>query len=128
LQVPVLGRSQEKATVQIRFQMSGGFGGIFATAPLSYETNTDDLPRQEADLLRRLVEESGLLATGRRPSASSAGLARDVFQYQVQVITGGRTYRYDFDDTTVPDRARPLLDHLTAAAMHQRTDGNTDMT
>ena len=58
--------SEEKATVQVRFQMSGGFGGLFATAPLSYEASTDDLPRQEADLLRRLVEESGLLVAGQR--------------------------------------------------------------
>jgi hypothetical protein len=108
--------------------MSGGVGGLFATEPLSYETNTDDLPRQEAVLLRRLVEESGLLVPGQRASARSEGLARDVFHYQVQVITGGRAYRYDFDDTTVPDRARPLLDHLTAAAMHQRTGGSTEMT
>jgi Emfourin len=121
-------RSEEKATVQIRFQMSGGFGGLFATAPLSYETNTDDLPRQEADLLQQLVEEAGLLAARQRPPARSEGIARDVFQYQVQVITGSRTYRYDFDDTTVPDRARPLLDHLTAAAMHQRTGGSPEMT
>jgi hypothetical protein len=112
--------------VQIRFQMSGGFGGLFATAPLSYETNTDDLPRQEADLLRRLVEDSGLLASGQQPPARSESLARDVFQYQVQVVTGNRTYRHDFDDTTVPDQARPLLDHLTAAAMRQRTGGSAE--
>jgi hypothetical protein len=106
--------------------MSGGLGGLFATAPLSYETNTDDLPRQEAGLLRRLVEESGLLAAGRQPAARPEGLARDVFQYQVQVSTGGRTYWHDFDDTTVPTRARPLLDHLTAAAVRQRTGGSPD--
>jgi len=114
--------------VRIGFQMSGGLGGLFATAPLSYETNTDDLPRQEADLLRRLVGESGLLVAGQRPAARPEGLARDVFRYQVQVSTGGRTYRYDFDDTTVPTRARPLLDHLTAAAVHQRTGGSTERT
>ena len=114
--------------MQIRFQMSGGFGGLFATAPLSYEADTGNLPRQESDLLRRLVEESGLLVAGQGPPARPEGLARDVFQYQVQVITGGRTYWYDFDDTTVPTQARPLLDHLTAAAVHQRTGGSTEMT
>jgi hypothetical protein len=114
--------------MQIRFQMSGGFGGLFTAAPLFYETDTDDLPRKEADLLHRLVEESGLLAAGQRPAARSTGLARDVFQYQVQVSTGGRTYRYDLDDTTVPDQARPLLDHLTAAATQQRTGGGGEGT
>ena len=113
--------------MRITFEMSGGFGGLFTTAPLSYETTTDDLPAQEADLLRRLVEESGLLTPGHRPAARSGGSARDVFQYQVQVITGGRTYRYDFDDTTVPDRARPLLEHLTSAAMRRRTGGSTEL-
>jgi len=110
--------------MRIRFEMSGGFGGPFAIAPLSYETTTDDLPSQDADQLRRLVEESGLLAPGQWPAARPDGSARDVFQYQLQVVTGSRTYRYDFDDTTVPDQARPLLDHLTAAAMHRRTGGS----
>ena len=117
--------SEGKATVRIRFEMSGGLGGLFITAPLSYETITDDLPGQEADLLRRLVEESGLLAPDQRPAARSEGSARDVFRYEVQVITSGRTYRYDFDDTSVPDRARPLLDYLTTAAMHRRTGSTT---
>jgi hypothetical protein len=106
--------------MRIVFEMSGGFGGLFATAPLSYEATTDALPGQEADLLRRLVEESGLLAPEQRPATRSEASARDVFQYRVQVTTGGRTYRYDFDDTTVPARARPLLEHLTSAAMRRR--------
>jgi hypothetical protein len=113
--------------VRITFEMSGGFGGLFTTAPLSYETTTDDLPAQEADLLRRLVEESGLLTPGQRPAARPGAAARDVFQYQIQVATGGRTYRYNFDDTTVPDRARPLLEHLTSAAMRRRTGGSTEL-
>jgi hypothetical protein len=111
--------------MRIIFEMSGGFGGLFATAPLSYETTTDALPGQEADLLRRLVEESGLLAPGHRPAARSGASARDVFQYHVEVTTGGRAYRYDLDDTTVPARARPLLEPLTSAAMRRRTGGST---
>jgi hypothetical protein len=73
--------------------------------------------------VRRLVEESGLLTAGERPAARSNSQARDVFKYQVQVSDGGRSCRYDFDDTTVPDRARPLVDHLTAAALQQRKSG-----
>lgn len=107
--------------MRITFQQSGGFGGLFVTAPLSYEADTDDLPRPEADLLRRLVDESGLLSPGQRPSAGADPRARDVFHYRLQITTGHGSYRYDFDDTNVPSPARPLLDHLTAAALKRRT-------
>lgn len=94
--------------------MYGGLGGLFVTAPLSCEVDTAALPDVEADRLRRLVEDSGLL--GAEAIAPPTAAARDVFHYRLQIATAGGEYRYEFDDTNVPHRARPLLDRLTVAA------------
>lgn len=109
--------------MRISFEMSGGLGGLFVTAPLAYQADTADLPEAQATTLRRLVEESGLLRAGDEPLTARRGEARDVFEYHLEIATSGGVHRYDFDDTNVPAGARPLLEHLTAAATSRRLGG-----
>jgi hypothetical protein len=111
--------------MRISFEMSGGLGGLFVTAPLTYQADTTDLPEEQATTLRRLIEESGLLRAGHQIKAPPRGEARDVFKYHLEIATSGSVYRFDFDDTNVPARAGPLLDHLTAAATNRRLGGET---
>lgn len=109
--------------MRISFELYGGLGGMFTTAPLSYDVDTDGLPPAAADRWHRLVEESGLLQAP-VPVAPPEPAARDVLQYRVGIAAGGREYRYEFDDTNVPARARPLLDQLTEAARTRRLGGD----
>jgi Emfourin len=109
--------------MRISFEMSGGLGGLFVAAPLAYQADTADLPDEQAATLRRLVEESGLVRAGHEAHALPRAEARDVFEYRLEIATSGRVYRYDFDDTNVPARAGPLLEHLTAAATSRRLGG-----
>lgn len=113
--------------MQICFEMSGGLGGLLATSQGAYRVDTEDPPDEQAQTLRRLVEESGLLGTDREALIPPHRQARDVLEYHLEVTTSGRSHRFDFDDTNVPARVRPLLEHLRMAATGKRLDGEAGM-
>jgi len=113
--------------MQIRFEMSGGLGGALPTAQTAYQVDTEDLPDEQAERLRRLVEESRLLDADREALTPERRLARDVLKYHLELTTRDSSYHFDFDDTNVPAPVRPLLEHLRVAAMGERSDGGADM-
>ena len=66
--------------MRIKFEMSGGYGGLFATKPLALDVNTEGLPDETRNKLIDMVEASGVrhMAPNVPPPASSI---RDAFQY-----------------------------------------------
>lgn len=107
--------------MMIRFEMSGGYGGLFTAVPLSLSVSSDDLPPAEREELHRLIAESGLLDAGDTSPPGPDTPVRDAFHYRIDIVEGGETHTHQFDDTTAPVEARPLLDHLKSAAISQRT-------
>ena len=106
--------------MEIEFEFSGGYGGLFARQPLSYRARVDDLPPEVGRRLSELIEAAGLerLEGGTAPPA--AGPGRDVFTYRLSIREHGGARSFAFDDVTAPSRLRPLLGYLRELALERR--------
>lgn len=94
--------------MRIDFERSGGFAGMHLRATL----DTDELTAEEAQELRRLVEEAGFFGLpARTPPAEGA----DRFAYTITVSEAGRTHTVETSDGSVPDQLQPLLVRLNRA-------------
>ncbi len=109
--------------MEIEFEFSGGYGGLFARQPLAYRARIKDLPPEVGRRLTELIEAADLerLEGGTAPPA--AGPARDVFNYRLSVREHGEARSFAFDDVTTPSQLRPLLDYLRELALNQRAEG-----
>ena len=105
--------------MQIRFEMSGGYAGVFAARPLTSVVALNSLPENERAQVQALLDASGLLQKAARESTTGA-LGGDAQTYQLTITADGTTRRFTFDDTTVPPAARPLLQHLQQRAIADR--------
>jgi tRNA/tmRNA/rRNA uracil-C5-methylase (TrmA/RlmC/RlmD family) len=99
--------------MRIIFDRSGGFMGLKS----SLTVDLDDLPPDQAETLRRLLDESHfftlIVDSPTRPIA-------DGFQYTITVESGTATHIIHTSDTTAPDELRPLLEELSQRARSQR--------
>ncbi|HZS03020.1 MAG TPA: protealysin inhibitor emfourin [Chloroflexota bacterium] len=100
--------------MKVTFRESGGFAPIFRGC----ELDTDDLPAEEAAQLQGLVAASGILAM--RDARVEA--ARDVRLYTFGVQTDRGAHEVTFDQLSVPDTVRPLLDLLRAKSRNLLPD------
>ena len=107
--------------MELRFEMSGGYAGVFTGRPLTCVATVDELPGPERVHLRQLVEESGLLQATQSDSGPTPG--RDVMTYRLSITAEGGTRHFTFDDITVPPGVRPLLQHLQQRAIAERAGG-----
>jgi len=103
--------------MQIRFEMSGGYAGMFAARPLTYQVAVDELPEPERTALRELVERSGLLTS---PPPEPARATPDALTYRLTITSEGRTHQLTLHDPSVPAAVRPLLQYLQQRAIAQR--------
>lgn len=109
--------------MRIEFEMSGGYGGLFAKEPLALRVTVEDLPEDAGRELTGLVAASGLLeAPGTGPEPGTAGRP-DVLRYTLAISQEGQTRRFVFDDVTLPAAARPLVQYLQSRAVAQRAKG-----
>jgi len=93
--------------MKIRFMQSGGFVGISKGC----EFDTDSLPEDAAKELKRLVKQSGIQKSGEFLSEKG----RDLQQYEI-AIEGENAASVTFDDSTIPEPAKPLLGFLKKQA------------
>jgi hypothetical protein len=91
--------------MKLSFRQSGGFAGL----NLGCELDTETLPRVEADELVRLVRRAELEKAGVHTSAKG----RDLVSYEITLEEQGKKTRALFDDMTVAENARALLDYLS---------------
>lgn len=90
--------------MKIKFRQSGGYAGL----RMSCEINTASLPSEEATQLISLVENSRIFqATSQRtPNAA------DLLTYEFTIETKAGTHQVSFDDLSLPESIRPLLEYL----------------
>jgi hypothetical protein len=110
-----------EARVRIDFEMSGGYGGLFAAQPLRLQLDTEELPAAVRDELATLVDDSGLLQA-ENTRTFERGPQRDALQYRV-TISDGQAKSFALDDATAPVAARPLLERLKSMAIEKRMRG-----
>jgi hypothetical protein len=95
--------------MKIKFSQSGGITGL----SLSCEINTRTLPRAEAAEIEGLVKTGGVLKRKRKLLGMRAC---DIFGYSISVESSEISYRVRFNDLTIPEGGRPLLDYLRKSA------------
>ena len=97
--------------MKIKFRQTGGFVGLV----IGCEVNTVLLPADKAARLQSLVEQSGILqATSKRtPNAA------DLLIYDFTIETRDGCHQVSFDDLSLPEPVRPLLEYLQNQARSQ---------
>lgn len=92
--------------MKVEFCRTGGVAGTRLTATL----DTERLPLQEADRLRRLISAASFFDQPTSLKSSTSGADR--FQYQVTVEEGDRIKKVEIDESCVPRTFQPLIDYL----------------
>lgn len=105
--------------MRITFEMSGGYGGLFALRPLSFHVDTADLSETDREELLALVRSSGLLEATAAETAAASGRP-DVYHYRLSIAHERGAASFAFDDLTAPANVRPLLQHLQQRAVQER--------
>lgn len=88
-------------------------GGLMATHKIA-ETSTCYHTGAEQKVLRDLVKNSGIAKDS--PITKLNKQAADVFYYDLTVTENKKTYTAKFDDTTLPDSYRPLVQYMQKLA------------
>ena len=99
--------------MRIIFERSGGMMGL--KSGLTIDLN--DLPPDQAETLRRLLDESNFFTLS---GNSPARPIPDGFQYTITVETEVVRHTVHTSDTTMPEELRPLLEELSQRARSQR--------
>jgi hypothetical protein len=94
--------------MKVHFVESGGFVGLLKEC----ELDTAALAPEKAQELKRLVDASGISASGE--FFSDAG--RDLRQYEITIEDGTKKISVTFDDENIPQSAKPLLGYLKKCA------------
>ncbi len=96
--------------MQIEFVRSGGFAGINLVA----RVNLEKLAPDEAAALEQKINDAGFFDLPAQIKPASRGA--DLFEYSLTVSSPPRTHTVVVSETVVPEKLRPLIDHLTALA------------
>lgn len=91
---------------QVKVVQSGGFAGITKTYTIDSNAVSKKAQQRIAELLKAtdIQQNSGTKKT--TPNAA------DMFFYEFTVVHNGKTYTAVFDDGTLPQSYRALLDYL----------------
>lgn len=101
--------------MHIEFEISGGYANI----NLAYRGDTDKLPPEVASKLLRLIESSRVFELEQSEIVSRSAGPPDVFFYKLTLYEGGQKKTLSFNDATVPDQLKPLLEFLQELAWEQ---------
>ena len=91
--------------MKLRFLKTGGFAGL----SFGCEFDTEKLSKAQADELVGLVKRAALERTAPKQNSQ----ARDLTNYEIVVEQEGKKFRAVFDDMTVSENARGLLEFLS---------------
>jgi len=99
--------------MRIIFERSGGIMGLKSSLTIKL----DDLPLDQAETLRRLLDESNFFKLTENPPTRPNP---DGFQYTLTVETDTAKHTVHTSDTSAPEELRPLLQELSRRARAQR--------
>ncbi len=100
--------------MRIRFEQSGGIMG----RKVSLDLDTSDLPADEAETLRQVLEEANFFAL---PENLVAQPLPDELQYVIMVETENVVHSVRTSDTTATSALRALIQSLSHQARLHRT-------
>lgn len=105
--------------MRIDFEFEGGYAGL---QPQSYHADTDDLQKELAEELLKLVESSGVFDL-QQEVAPASDRVPDVFSYRLSLSEGTRKKSLSFNDVSAPATLHPLLALLRKLALAQKRKG-----
>lgn len=104
--------------MHVRFEMTGGYGGLFALEPLVAEVDSASLPEDERD---RVLEMARAAIASTVVPPEEAEPLPDLMTYKLRIVDDG-VWEAVLDDRTVPERAWPLIDYMRDLALRGRAD------
>jgi hypothetical protein len=99
--------------MKITFERSGGIAGLRIDATF----NLDEMPADQAFILRGLVEAANFFMLPENPAVSSMP---DEFQYTITIVSESREHTIHTSDASAAAELRPLLDDLSRRARTAR--------
>ena len=99
--------------MRIIFERSGGIMGLKSSLTI----DLDELPPDQAETLRRIVDEANFFALPENPPTRPIP---DGFQYTLTIETDTARHTVRTSDTTASDELRPLLQELSQRARLRR--------
>ena len=90
--------------MKIKFETSGGFGGLSR----HWEVDGSELDADHRQIIKDLLDQEDA-ATKKVPVNPGAA---DLMQYTLAIADAGHTSTFHFADTTLPESVRPLIDYL----------------
>ncbi|HHT9120859.1 MAG TPA: protealysin inhibitor emfourin [Candidatus Hypogeohydataceae bacterium YC41] len=100
----------ETKNLRIYFERTGGFAGIRFTTTI----DTSELPPEEAEKLRKMVEEADFFNLPAKITSPSP--QPDRFQYKLRVEEEGRQHTVTVSEEAMPPKLSPLVKWLMSAA------------
>jgi hypothetical protein len=91
----------------ITFKRSGGFVG----KGIRFQLSLEELPKDDARALLRLIEQSGFFSI---PENLIVKFNPDEYQYTITVDAGVIYHTVRTNDSTMPAALRPLVDELSS--------------
>ena len=92
--------------MHIEFEISGGYVNI----NLAYREDTEKLPPDVVSKLLGLIKSSRVLEIQQNEIDSTIAGPPDAFHYKLTLYEGGQKKSLSFNDATVPDQLKPLLE------------------
>lgn len=101
--------------MRITFERTGGFMG----RKVSLTLELDELPSDQAETLRRHLDEANFFTIEETPPTPSS--VRDEFFYLITVETKNVKHTVHTTDASIPASLHPLIDELSQLARRQRS-------
>ena len=95
---------------KIKFQRSGGFAGV----TLSSTLDPDDLPEDDAEQVRQLIDDAKLFEQPKQIKSRSP--MPDRFEYKITIQEKGKRRTIVVGDQSTPANLKPLIDFLLQRA------------
>ncbi len=106
----------EGNTLRISIERTGGVAGITIAATI----DTKDLPQDDAQKLRQMVEEADFFNLPSKITSRSP--QPDRFQYELKAEQNGQQHTVTVSEEVMPAKLRPLVKWLMEAAREKRKD------
>ena len=104
--------------MKVHFEMSGGYGGLYAVDPLTADVDAGTLPESERAELLRLARDAMISD----PLPDQPDVIPDLMTYRLRIDDGDRWEAVP-DDRTMPEEVWPLVEYMQSIAMQKRMDG-----
>lgn len=101
---------EDSDAMKINFRQSGGYAASASIGTRACELDTDSMTVADAESLRALVRNSGLLEM--QSAAWKADKGADVISYQITIEVDREVRKFSMDDMSVPEKVVPLLEYL----------------